>query len=196
MNLDLRLSGGKKLKSPPGRETRPTTSRVREALMNILREKLNGSNWLDLFSGSGVMGCEALQNGALKVLAIEKNKKTAQICRDNLLSTADYLSEVKYVGVIQSEVNAFLRKTSRNIKIEGFDENTIFNFVYLDPPYKNEKIYAEILKSLVIGKWLKKDSIVICEHSAKIPINPESKWIEIDRRIYGSTSLLLISHPD
>ena len=196
MNNSLRLLTGKKLKSPPGKDTRPTTSKVREALMNILRKELTGSNWLDLFSGSGVIGCEALQNGAFKVLAIEKDKRTSKVCKENLISTASCISGSNYVGVIQCEVLKFLERKTKDIGIRGFEKDMIFNFVYLDPPYREQRIYGEVLRRLTNCKWVKKDSIVICEYSSEKTFSPSSEWIEIDRRNYGSSSLLFIRPPD
>ena len=59
MKTNLRLIGGKKLKSPSNIYTRPTTLRVREAIFNILNHRVENSNWLDLFSGTGAISCEA-----------------------------------------------------------------------------------------------------------------------------------------
>ena len=59
MKTNLRLIGGKRLKSPNNIYTRPTTLRVREALFNILNNKVENCNWLDLFSGTGAISCEA-----------------------------------------------------------------------------------------------------------------------------------------
>ena len=70
MKGQLRLISGRKLESPKGSTTRPTQARVREAVISLLGNKVIGSDWLDLFSGSGVMGCEALQRGAQSVLAV------------------------------------------------------------------------------------------------------------------------------
>ena len=106
----LRLLSGRKIKSPIGQTARPTTARVREALMNILGSKVKDSNWLDLFSGSGVIGCEAIQHGARKVLAIERNKKVADICQDNLITTALGRPENIHVEVRCNEVISFLSK--------------------------------------------------------------------------------------
>ena len=75
MKSNLRLIGGKKLQSPNNTHTRPTTLRVREAIFNILNNRVEDSNWLDLFSGTGAISCEAYNHGARKILAIEKNKK-------------------------------------------------------------------------------------------------------------------------
>ena len=84
----LRLSGGRRLRSPVGTTTRPTTARVREAVMNMLASELQGASWLDLCSGSGVMGCEAIERGVSRVWAVEKDPKTASVCRDNLMLIA------------------------------------------------------------------------------------------------------------
>ena len=71
--MSLRLSGGRRLQSPPGNTVRPTSSRVRLAVMNLLAAELPGCRWLDLCCGSGVMACEALQRGAREVVAVRTN---------------------------------------------------------------------------------------------------------------------------
>ena len=79
MKSNLRLIGGKKLQSPNNTYTRPTTMRVREALFNILSNRVENSNWLDLFSGTGAISCEAYNHGASKIIAIEKNKINSKL---------------------------------------------------------------------------------------------------------------------
>ena len=83
MKSNLRLIGGKKIQSPNNTRTRPTTLRVREAIFNILNNRVEDSNWLDLFSGAGTMSCEAYNHGARKIIAIEKNKINSKICLEN-----------------------------------------------------------------------------------------------------------------
>jgi len=73
MKTNLKLIGGKKLQSPNNFYTRPTTLRVREAIFNILNNRVENSNWLDLFSGTVAISCEAYNHGARKIIAIEKN---------------------------------------------------------------------------------------------------------------------------
>jgi len=70
MKTNLRLIGGKRIQSPNNIYTRPTTLRVREAIFNILSDKVENSNWLDLFSGTGAISCEAYNHGAKKIIAI------------------------------------------------------------------------------------------------------------------------------
>ena len=75
MKTKLTLIGGKKIISPKLNLTRPTTLMVREALFNILRQNVLNSKWLDLFSGTGAISCEAINHGAKKIVAIERNRK-------------------------------------------------------------------------------------------------------------------------
>ena len=86
MKTNLRLIGGKKLHGPNNSYTSPTTLRVREALFNILNNRVENSNWLDLFSVTVAISCEAYNHGAIKIIAIEKNKINSKICLENLLS--------------------------------------------------------------------------------------------------------------
>ncbi len=196
MSGKLRVSGGSRLLSPSGNTTRPTTAKVREALMNILQKKLIGAHWLDLFSGSGAIGCEALQRGSQRVVAVERNKKAAFICRENLLNTAIKLSNEKYVEVIQGDAikwlqkgwNSYKEKCSSNLEAQRFD------LIYLDPPYDCD-IYPLVLENLLQGQWIKKNSIVICEYSPLKTPNVPKEWKEEKSRFYGKSALLLISPP-
>ena len=189
----LRVTGGKKLKSPFGVIARPTTSRVREAVMNILRDKLQGCNWLDLFSGSGVMGCEALQKGAKIVISVERDRKTARICKENLISISKNISNKNQVEVIQDDVLKFLQKGTHQLNPSIFSSDITFDIVYVDPPYTNQNIYLKVLEELKKGSWVKKGSIVICEYSSKMNFNIDHPWVALDKRIYGISSLILLS---
>ncbi len=192
----LRLSGGKKLNSPRGAKTRPTTSRVREAVMNILSGELDGCNWLDICSGTGIMGCEALKRGAKKIIAIEINKKTSEICNSNLRATADEVNHNNFIEVINSDAVSWLKggclNQTRRFNEYSKDNDHLFDFIYLDPPYKS-KIYLPILQSLIKGKWLKNNSLVICEHSTESMLSIPSGWVIKDRRVYGSSGLVFIT---
>ena len=194
MKGQLRLLNGKKLKSPDNLTTRPTTSLVREALMNILSQEIANSTWLDLFSGSGVIGCEVLQKGASSVVAIESNKKTYRICQENLKSIASAMGKESTVQSINCEVRKWLKLGHKKQK-ERYDQlipQNGFDFVYLDPPYKMN-IYTSVLNDLLAGNWIKNNTLVICECSINLKITPKNEWIINDQRFYGKTSLMFIS---
>ncbi len=86
--MSLRLSGGRRLQSPPPNGARPTPARVRQAVMNMLAPELPGCSWLDLCCGSGAMACEALQRGAARVVAVDRDRRHAALARANLEAVA------------------------------------------------------------------------------------------------------------
>ncbi len=182
----LRLTGGRRLLSPPGQDTRPTTARVREAVMNILGARLDGCRWLDLCSGSGVMACEALQRGAQAVVAVENNPATARICSTNLQTVGDSIEGKPHIQVVRRDVKSWLE---RDWSAPPFD------LVYFDPPYDAD-LYSQVLNKLSRGAWLHSDSLVICEHrSRRTPVTDQS-WSVQDQRKYGISSLLMLSPPE
>ena len=184
----LRLTGGRKLRSPKGDDTRPTTARVREAVMIILGPRLRRSHWLDLCSGSGVMGCEALQRGALRVVAVERQSGAAAICRSNLNATAKGQPEPTQTVVVQRDLVPWLERGRP-------DDDPGFDLVYFDPPYASN-LYSRGLDALVSGQWLRPDALVLCEHADKQkPAIPEG-WRDLDQRRYGSSGVLFLSPPE
>ena len=107
--MTLRLSGGRRLQSPPGTTARPTAARVRQAVLNLLATDLPGCRWLDLCCGSGVMACEALQRGASDLVAIESDRRVAAVARANLESVAAGLgSPQPRLRVIQADARRWL----------------------------------------------------------------------------------------
>jgi len=124
MKTNLRLIGGKKLQSPNNSYTRPTTLRVREAIFNILNKRVENSNWLDLFSGTGAISCEAYNHGAGKIIAIEKNKINSKICLENLLSLENIENRRNDIEVICKDVLKWTKPDyERNLSSRNMDLN-------------------------------------------------------------------------
>ena len=199
MKTNLRLIGGRRIQSPNNIYTRPTTLRVREAIFNILSNKVKNSNWLDLFSGTGAISCEAYNHGAKKIIAIEKNKNNSKICLNNLLSLQDIDNRKDDIDVICKDVLNWTKPNyERNASSKIIDLNKLkFDFVYLDPPYE-VNFHELVLYQLFNCNFLKKDSIVICEHSQNLNIKESPLWETIDVRDYGQsrlTFLINIQHP-
>ena len=122
MKTKLWLIGGKRLQSPNNIYTRPTTLRVREAIFNILNNRVENSNWLDLFSGSGSISCEAYNHGAKKIIAIEKNKNNSKICLKNLLSLQDIDNRKNDIDVICKDVLTWTKPNyERNLSSKIMD---------------------------------------------------------------------------
>jgi 16S rRNA (guanine(966)-N(2))-methyltransferase RsmD len=199
MKTNLRLIGGKRLQSPKNIYTRPTTLRVREAIFNILNNRVENSNWLDLFSGTGSISCEAYNHGARKIIAIEKNKINSRICLENLLSLEDIENRENDIEVICKDVLNWTKPNyDRKSLSKNFDFDKLkFDFVYLDPPYDVD-FHELVLNQIFNCNFLKKDSIVICEHSPNLYIKKSSLWETVDVRDYGQsrlTFLIDVQHP-
>ncbi len=185
---------GKRIESPLSQKTRPTSSKVREALINILGNKLKGASWLDLCSGSGAMACEALQKGVKRVLAIEKQRETAKICKRNLIDVSNTMDQSIHIEVICNELISFLKKGPKNQKIQFVKDcqnPEKFDFVFLDPPYESE-VY-EITQELLLSKeWIKESTTLICECSSKSMPRIHNGWKLNKEKFYGSTSLIFL----
>ena len=158
MKTNLRLIGGKRLYSPNNIHTRPTTLRVREAIFNILNKRVVNSNWLDLFSGTGAISCEAYNHGARKIIAIEKNKINSNICLKNLLSLQDIDNRKNDIDVICNDVLNWTKPNyERSLSSKIVDLNNLkFDFVYLDPPY-DMNFHELVLNQIFYCNFLKKD---------------------------------------
>ena len=190
----MKLISGKRIESPLSQKTRPTSSKVREALINILGIKLRGASWLDLCSGSGAMACEALQKGVKRVLAIEKQRETAKICKKNLIDVSNTMDQSIHIEVICNELISFLKKGPKNQKIQFVKDcqnPEKFDFVFLDPPYESE-VY-EITQELLLSKeWIKESTTLICECSSKSMPRIHNGWKLNKEKFYGNTSLLFL----
>ena len=185
---------GKRIESPLSQKTRPTSSKVREALINILGNKLRGASWLDLCSGSGAVACEALQKGVKRVLAIEKQRETAKICKKNLIDVSNTMDQTIHIEVICNELISFLKKGPKNQKIQFVKDcqnPEKFDFVFLDPPYESE-VYEITQELLLTKKWVKDSSTLICECSSKSMPRIHNGWRLNKEKFYGSTSLIFL----
>ena len=192
MKTNLTLIGGKRIESPKSDKTRPTTLMVREAIFNILNKKVENSNWLDLFSGSGSISCEAYNHGAKKIVAVEKDRLTAQLCKKNLFSLNDSLSRENDINIICKDVFPWIKKHigTKVLEKEKF-ENIKFDFIYIDPPYKNN-FYKTLLKDLFKSNLITQETTVICEQSKNDGIKGDHLWKIEDIRLYGQTKLTFL----
>ena len=187
--MALRLSGGRKLQSPPGDTARPTPSRVRLAVMNMLSAELPGARWLDLCCGSGVMGCEALQRGAVEVVAVDQDRRMATTARRNLEMVAEAQTPAAAVEVAIQEVLRWLQQGPS--AGTGDVEPRTFDLIYADPPYA-AGLYGAIAKAVAERGWLKTDGLLLLEcSSGEVPEQPPG-WRLIKERRYGGSTVLML----
>ena len=194
MKTNLRLIGGKRLQSPNNTYTRPTTLRVREAIFNILNNRVENSNWLDLFSGTGAISCEAYNHGAKKIVAVEKNKNNSKLCLRNLYSLQDIDNRKNDVEVICNDVLIWTKPNAvRNVSTTNDFNKIKFDFIYLDPPYR-ANYHELVLHQIFNCNFIRKGTIVICEHSLDLDIKKNILWEIYDVRTYGQSKLTFLFH--
>ncbi len=138
------------LKTIEGLETRPTTDRIKETLFNMLQGSLSDCRFLDLFSGSGGIGIEALSRGAEKCWFVEKNAKAADCIRENLKAT--HLED--RAVLMEYDAVAAIKKLRT--------EKLTFDFIFMDPPY-NKKYEFYVLNELRNTELADEHTIIIVE---------------------------------
>lgn len=188
--MSLRLSGGRRLQSPPGSIARPTSSKVRLAVMNLLAAELPGCAWLDLCSGSGAMACEALHRGASRVVAIEQDRRIAAVARINLEAVHQGL------GDTSRQASAWAVHCREVVRwLAEPNQQAAFDVIYADPPYAAE-LYDQLASAVLAGGWLKPSGTMIWECASSQMPALSTGWCKRDQRRYGTTSLLLLSQVD
>jgi 16S rRNA (guanine966-N2)-methyltransferase len=169
---------GRRIRTPTGDSTRPTSDRVREALFSALEAELgslHGLRFLDLYAGSGAVGLEAASRGAIGVTAVESDRRTARVVATNA-STVDVDLDVR-----AQPVAAVLTVAP----------GTPYDVVFLDPPYAlpNADV-VHVLSLLVEHGWVRPGGAVVVERSARSvePTWPGGLALRRHKR-YGETAL-------
>ena len=126
----MRVIAGKarhiQLKTVDTMNTRPTTDRIKETLFNMLHNDMPEATFLDLYSGSGAIGIEALSRGALRAVLVENDRDAIRCIRENLQKTKLSDSAV----VMECDVISAIKK------LDGKEKP--FDFIFMDPPYNNQ----------------------------------------------------------
>ncbi len=173
------ISGSKRglnLLSPPI-NVRPTLDRVKEALFSMLIPYLPADNVLDLFSGSGALGIEALSRGASHAVFVDCFKESVEVTKKNVQKAHfESLSEI-----VQTDAVSFLKKS-----------NECFDIVFVDPPYQSG-LYESVLDSLACSEILKETSVVVLEWDTKagVPFVPDFFEV-IKQRNYGRVGITIL----
>ena len=174
------MARGTKLKSIENISTRPTLDRVKEALFNILQDKIKESCVLDLFAGSGALGIESLSRGAKKAYFCDKNPEAIKVIKENLNKT----NLIDKAIIFNCDYANAIKKIDEKLSI-----------VFLDPPYKLD-LAVKAIKELLKCDLLTKDSLIIIETDE---INRDIEEVEkiesveiVDTRKYGRANLIFI----
>lgn len=187
----MRITGGtlrgRTLKTPTDRSVRPTSDKVRQALFNILGERVVDARVLDLFAGSGSLGLEALSRAAAHATFVEKDHRALKVIHEN----------VEVLGVAERATLRRLDFVARPERLR--DPAGSFDVVFLDPPYRmSEEIEPDSkLGRLLEAIWREDiaaaDALVVLEHRKRAKIFGDWRHFQIsDVRSYGDTSLTFL----
>ena len=168
----LRIIGGKYrhliIEAPNVTSTRPTTDKVREALMSALSFSLINKDVLDLFAGSGALGLEALSRGAKSATFVDQNGVAVKCIKNNIKK----MKIDEEVNVYQTSYMDFLKNNTRK-----------FGVVFLDPPYAMKEVYDEIVNYMFEHDQLTDDAIIIKE--CDVHFNEDSRFKKFKTYKYG-----------
>lgn len=162
---------GRKLTPPADESIRPTTDRAKEALFNILFDKVNSECvFLDMFSGSGAIGIEALSRGAKKVFFVDNDDKAIALLKKNIQGVQGgyQILNTDYTKAIEQ-----LKK--QNIKI---------NIAFCDPPY-DKNLGKKILDALAKAKIIDYSGIVVIERNKEFERADSKCFFHYDERVYA-----------
>lgn len=158
-------------------ELRPTSSKVREAVFDIIRDELPGAEFLDLYAGTGGVGIEALSRGAGKVTFVESNDLRVKMINDLIM-------RFNFKGrsvVIMGDTGDFLKKELK--------KRHKYDIIFLDPPYHSDELMM-ILQVIGQGGLLEKDGRVIAEHFSKTVLPDVAGRLKLVKKYrYGDTAL-------
>jgi 16S rRNA (guanine966-N2)-methyltransferase len=173
---------GRALATPRSQAIRPTSDRLRETLFNILThaygDPVEGARVLDLFSGTGALGFEALSRGAAFVLFVDDGAEARALIRGN----------VDALGV-GGATKIFRRDATRLGPASPLEP---FSLVFLDPPY-GKGLAERALASAHEGGWLTPGALVVVEEMAAAGFAPPEGFDEVERRDYGDTQLAFLN---
>ena len=148
------------LKTSEGKDTRPTTDRIKETLFNMLQSHIPGCVFVDLFSGSGGIGIEALSRGAKSAYFVENDRNATKNIRDNL---------------------AFTRLADRAVVLQEDARRAFYkikevpDIVFMDPPY-NSGLEQEILEVLAKSGQITEETMIVVEASLKTDFSYVERW--------------------
>lgn len=174
MRVIAGTAGGRRLVAPKGRDVRPTSDRVKEALFSSLAPRLPGARVLDLYAGSGALAIEALSRGAAAAVLVERNRAALAAIEHNLAATGFTAAARVTTGDLPQALGQLIG---------------LFDVVFLDPPYAlAEDEVVAVLAALV--PLLAPGGAVRLEWPARRPAPPWPEGLSPGRvRRYGDTTI-------
>lgn len=166
---------GRQLKAVPGKATRPTTDKVKEAVFQILGPLFEHGMCLDLFAGSGSLGIEALSRGMEKGVFVDKHPKAIHTVYENVKTLK-----------VEDKVEVFRAEAFRAMNAAA-KRRLQFDLIFLDPPFGKVN-YGKLLDEIDKLQLLQENGMIYCEHdiSEELPVN-DNRFFVIKQGNYGGT---------
>ena len=171
---------GRHIKAVPGKETRPTSYKIKEAIFHKMGPYFSNGNCLDVFAGSGSLGIEAISRGMDKVVFIEKAKQAVQTIRHNLQQLS-----------IQEQCEVYHMDAFRALGLLAKKQNQ-YDLILIDPPY--EKVsYEKILQCIQANDLLKQMGKVYIEYGPSKPFMYDSEYFSLSyEKKYSNITAVMI----
>lgn len=188
---------GRPLRTPAGRDVRPTLDRVRESIFAILGDSVRGARVLDLFAGSGALGIEALSRGASEALFIDSDPRALRAVRDNLTA----LALTERARARRARLPAFLSNPPAELLRGGDSKSPLsitppFDIILADPPYRSP-LASETVACLITPPWFASWRCVVIETERRVDLTGEAPPdVVADRRVYGDTAVLFLTRTE
>ena len=173
---------GRRIGAPDGRDTRPTSDRVREAVFDILSARLGPDlgepRVLDLFAGSGALGLEALSRGACEAVFVDNDRRALAALRANLAALgAEGVARAVSADALRPSIAAAL-------------PGGAFSLLFADPPYRIEPARTgEVFAAIAAAGRLEPGTWAVYEHDASTAVEWPEPYEEFDRRVWGTTAV-------
>ncbi len=165
---------GRRLFAPKDDRIRPTTDKVKESIFNMIAPYLEDAVVIDLFSGTGNLGLEALSRGAKRCYFGDKSKESMALTRQNVALCKQQDRAIAILGDYEYVLGKIREKA---------------DLIFLDPPYQ-EGLMTDCFHIISQENLLSEDGVIVAEHGAKDPLDDEiAGFTKIKERIYGTISI-------
>lgn len=168
---------GRRLKAPPGLNTRPITDMIKEALFNVWGTRLYEAKMLDLFAGSGSVGIEALSRGAEYVVFVDNSNSAVKVIRENL----NHCNFESGFDIYRGDVFQVLKRIAHR--------STKFDLIYIDPPFTQDSLFKTVMELLSQLDILESAGIIVIRTPRKKDMPSFEPLYKYRHDNYGESSL-------
>lgn len=179
MRIITGLARGKRLQTPSGLHTRPTTDRVKESLFNIIQWDIEGRKVLDLFGGSGQLGLEALSRGASSCVIVDGDRSAQKAIEANIKNCGFE----RNCQLVRGDAFHFLQRQKKGS----------YHLIFLDPPYGGE-LLNRALETICRIDILTEGGIIVCESAADDTLlELPAPYQVVKRHTYGHSTVTILT---